>query len=99
MPETWLRVDESAHEATLRLVREKLGLDLPNIHAKQLATFTEPDRSPGERALLLSYMTFLPVEPLLTPGPEATDAQWFTLKNTNLVYFSLSIASCYFVHC
>ncbi len=27
LPETWLRVDESAHEATLRLVREKLGLD------------------------------------------------------------------------
>jgi len=80
LPETWLRVDESAHEATLRLVREKLGLDLPNIHAEQLATFTEPDRSPGERALSLSYMTFLPVEPLLTPGPGATDAQWFTLK-------------------
>lgn len=37
LPETWLRVDESAHEATLRLVKEKLGLDLPNVHAEQLS--------------------------------------------------------------
>lgn len=80
LPETWLRVDESAHEATLRLVKEKIGLDLPNVHAEQLATFTEPNRSPGERALSLSYMTFLPSYPTLQPGPGALDAQWFTLK-------------------
>ena len=80
LPETWLRVDDSAHDATLRLVKEKLGLDLPNIHAEQLATFTEPNRSPGERALSLSYMTFLPTQPVLHPGPGALDAQWFTLK-------------------
>lgn len=80
LPETWLRVDESAHDATLRLVKEKLGLDLPNIHAEQLATFTEPNRSPGDRALSLSYMTFLPTQPVLHPGPGALDAQWFALK-------------------
>lgn len=80
LPETWLRINESAHDATLRLVKEKLGLDLPDVHAEQLATFTDPSRSPEERALSLSYMTFLPQQPLLNPGPGATDAQWFTLQ-------------------
>ena len=79
LPETALRTDESAHEAALRLVREKIGLALPAVHAEQLATFTAPDRVPGERALALSYMTFLPQRPQLVSGNGANDAQWFAL--------------------
>lgn len=92
LPETWLRINESAHDATLRLVKEKLGLDLPDVHAEQLATFTDPKRSPGERALSLSYMTFLPQQPLLNPGPGTIDAQWFTLQKqkSGLFYFKNS---------
>lgn len=79
LPETAMQRSESAHDAALRLVREKLGLRLPAVHAEQLATFTAPDRAPGERALSLSYMVFLPARPTLVPGPGASDAAWFTL--------------------
>jgi ADP-ribose pyrophosphatase YjhB (NUDIX family) len=79
LPETAMRVHEGAHEAALRLVREKIGLSLSAVHAEQLATFTAPDRVPGNRALSLSYMTFLPDRPKLVPGPGTTDAQWFAL--------------------
>jgi ADP-ribose pyrophosphatase YjhB (NUDIX family) len=79
LPETAMRVHESAHEAALRLIREKIGLDLSAFHAEQLATFTAPDRAPGERALSLSYMIFLPQLPELTPGPGALAAAWFAL--------------------
>lgn len=80
LPETHMQASEGAHVAALRLVREKLGLALPLIHAEQLATFTAPDRVPGERALSLSYMVFLPTRPALIPGPGANDVAWFALQ-------------------
>lgn len=79
LPETAMQSTESAHQAALRLVREKIGLQLPAVHAEQLATFTAPDRAPGERALSLSYMVFLPTRPRLIAGAGASDVAWFTL--------------------
>ncbi|MGY5339989.1 NUDIX domain-containing protein [Levilactobacillus spicheri] len=78
LPETTLRFNESADEAALRLVREKIGLNLDSFHTEQLATFTHPRRTPQQRTLSLAYMTFLPELPALTPGYEATAAKWFT---------------------
>ncbi|WP_203649287.1 NUDIX domain-containing protein [Secundilactobacillus yichangensis] len=80
LPETVMRTDESADEAALRLVREKIGLKLASFHTEQLATFTHPERTPGQRTLSLAYMTFLPEMPDLTPGYGATDARWFSMR-------------------
>ncbi len=80
LPETAMREGESAHEAALRLVREKIGLRLDAGYAEQLATFTAADRDPSERALSLSYMIYLPQRPPLVPGPGASDAEWFALS-------------------
>ncbi|HJE86174.1 MAG TPA: NUDIX domain-containing protein [Levilactobacillus hammesii] len=78
LPETTMRFNESADDAALRLVREKIGLRLDSFHTEQLATFTHPRRAPEPRALSLAYMTFLPERPALTPGYGATAAKWFT---------------------
>ncbi|GAX05164.1 NUDIX family hydrolase [Secundilactobacillus pentosiphilus] len=83
LPETVMRTDESADEAALRLVREKIGLKLASFHTEQLATFTHPERTPGQRTLSLAYMTFLPEMPALTPGYGATDAEWFSMASAN----------------
>lgn len=80
LPETTLRDDESADDAALRLVREKIGLTLDSFHTEQLATFTHPHRTPGLRAVALAYMTFLPQMPPLTPGYGASDARWFCFR-------------------
>lgn len=77
LPETTLRDDESADDAALRLVREKIGLTLDSFHTEQLATFTHPHRTPGRRTVALAYMTFLPQMPPLVPGYGASDARWF----------------------
>lgn len=77
LPETTMRFNESADDAALRLVREKIGLALDGFHTEQLATFTHPRRTPGQRTLSLAYMTFLPELPVLTAGYGATAAQWF----------------------
>ena len=80
LPETLLREGESAHDASLRLVKEKIGLELSDIHSEQLATFTAPERNPDYRALSLSYMIFLPQNLKLIPGPGAKDVSWFSVK-------------------
>ncbi len=86
LPETFMRENESADEAALRLVREKIGMSLSNSHTEQLATFTNKLRTPGKRALSLAYMTFLPDKPALTPGYGASDARWFSMGYTDTNY-------------
>lgn len=81
LPETNLRAQESADQAAVRLVKEKIGPALPTSATEQLATFTSPHRAPGERALALAYMTFLPAVPTLAPGYGATAAAWFRLTS------------------
>lgn len=80
LPETLMRNEESADEAALRLVREKIGLKLAGSHTEQLATFTHPERTPDGRTLSLAYMTFLPEMPNLKPGYGAVDAKWFSMR-------------------
>ncbi|MFD1466057.1 NUDIX domain-containing protein [Lapidilactobacillus mulanensis] len=83
LPETFMRVNESADAAALRLVKEKIGLKLSSFHTEQLATFTAPQRSLAdeERTISLAYMTFLPERPVLRAGYGAADARWFALSN------------------
>lgn len=80
LPTTYLREDENAEEASLRLVREKIGVDLPLVNTEQLATFTDIHRS-KKRELALTYMIYLPDMPKLTPGYGADDAQWFSVAS------------------
>ena len=82
MPENVMRRHESADEAASRRSKDKSGLELSLAATEQLATFTAPDRVPGERALALAYMTFLPSMPALTPGYGASEVAWFTLRRT-----------------
>lgn len=79
LPTTFLRADESADMAARRLVREKLGLDLPRVYTEQLATFTQVERTAGERELALTYMVYLPTKPKLIPGNGAQAVDWFAI--------------------
>lgn len=55
-------------------------MSIPHGATEQLATFTDPNRVSGERALALAYMTFLPAMPKLKPGYGATEARWFAFN-------------------
>ncbi len=59
-----MRTDESADEAALRLVREKIGLKLASFHTESPATFTHPERTPGQRTLFTRLHDFLPECPI-----------------------------------
>lgn len=80
LPTTYLRKTENADEASLRLVREKIGVDLPLINTEQLATFTDIHRS-KKREIALTYMIYLPDMPKLVPGYGADDARWFSVHS------------------
>ncbi|MFD1670609.1 NUDIX domain-containing protein [Agrilactobacillus yilanensis] len=80
LPETFMRTQESADEAALRLIREKIGLNLSDFYTEQLATFTNQQRTSNERALSLAYMTFLPEMPALKAGYGALEARWFAFS-------------------
>lgn len=86
LPETFMRTNESADEAALRLVKAKIGMALSNSHTEQLATFTNRLRTPNQRTLSLAYMTFLPDKPKLKPGYGASDARWFSMAYTKTGY-------------
>lgn len=86
LPETFMRSDESADEAALRLIREKIGLTLAQGHTEQLATFSNQNRTPNERALSLAYMTFLPEMPPLKAGYGALEARWFAFTPSSEGY-------------
>jgi len=86
LPETFLRSNEDADESSLRLVKEKIGIELADFHTEQLGTFTHQTRYPGSRSLSLSYMTFLPNMPKLNPGNGTTDACWFAMSFNEFQY-------------
>lgn len=80
LPTTILRPDENAEEASLRLIREKIGINLPDFYTEQLATFSNIHRSPNHREIALTYMTYLPHMTELKAGYGAKDAEWFTVE-------------------
>ena len=99
LPTTILRKNESAEEASLRLIREKIGINLPDFSTEQLATFSNVNRTQKNREIALTYMTYLPKKIDLTAGYGAKDAEWFhvqysvdqyLLKYQNLIFKTLS---------
>lgn len=80
LPTTLLRPNEDAEEASLRLIREKMGIDLPDFYTEQLATFSNVNRVKEHREIALTYMTYLPYKPELTPGFGAKEVAWFAVN-------------------
>jgi ADP-ribose pyrophosphatase YjhB (NUDIX family) len=86
LPTTLLRDNENAEEASLRLIREKIGIDLPDFYTEQLETFSDVNRSQDQREIALTYMTYLPSMPDLTPGYGAKDVAWFAVGSDENSY-------------
>lgn len=80
LPATMLHNNENAEEASLRLIREKIGIQLPEFSTEQLATFSNVNRVEDHREIALTYMTYLPYMPELKAGYGAKDVQWFAVS-------------------
>lgn len=95
LPETFLRSTEDADSAALRLISDKIGVQLDSFNTEQLATFSSVVRTKSDRQLALAYMSFLPKMPELTPGVGAVNVAWVPVKalqnNFYLVHPEFSI--------
>ncbi|ADX70431.1 NUDIX hydrolase [Lactobacillus helveticus] len=90
LPETLLRSNESAEAACIRLIKDKIGVLIPDSATEQLATFTNPKRVTGERVLALAYMTFLPIMPKLKADYGAIEARWFSFNFKEKKFFLMN---------
>lgn len=76
LPGGFVLAEESVDEAARRELVEETGLALEAHHIEQLATFGEPDRDPRGRVVSVSYLAFVPSVGGVSPGSDASKAQW-----------------------
>ena len=77
-PGGFLRMNESAEECALRELKEETNLT-PG-HIEQFYTFTDVDRDPRERVITIAYFALIKKSEV-TGGDDASDAQWFKVKD------------------
>jgi len=72
---------EGIDEASNRILNEMTGIE--NLYLKQLRAFGEVNRYPDKRVITLSYYALVkPGNYTLTPGDDASAAEWFLLSES-----------------
>lgn len=77
--------DESVDESARRVLRQLTGLD--NIYIRQLGTFGDVDRDPGDRVVSVAYFALLDVSELDSRETERHGAEWFDVNDLPVLGF------------
>ena len=82
----WLRKDESADDAALRILFELTSLD--NIYLEQLKAFTDPNRVNGRRVITIAYYTLVNREDYnIKASTTLIEAKWYKINDRpNLIF-------------
>ncbi|MNQ79958.1 bifunctional nicotinamide mononucleotide adenylyltransferase/ADP-ribose pyrophosphatase [compost metagenome] len=76
----WLRKDESADDAALRILFELTSLD--NIYLEQLKAFTDPNRVNGRRVITIAYYTLVNREDYnIKASTTLIEAKWYKIND------------------
>lgn len=84
LPGGFLRMDETADECIRRELKEETSLS-PEV-IDQFGVFTEVNRDPRERVLSIAYYSLVKKSDV-KGGDDASDAQWFDLKQLPVLAF------------
>ncbi|MDW3646886.1 MAG: NUDIX domain-containing protein [Bacteroidia bacterium] len=80
LPGGFILYSEGIDEASNRILNEMTGIE--NLYLKQLRAFGEVKRYPDKRVITLSYYALVkPGNYTLTPGEDASAAEWFLLSD------------------
>lgn len=80
LPGGFIKYTENIEDASARILRERTGVE--NLYMEQLGAFGDINRFPGKRVITIVYFAFVkPGQHKINPGPNASDASWFKLKD------------------
>ncbi|MBN1115560.1 MAG: NUDIX hydrolase [Bacteroidales bacterium] len=86
LPGGFIKYSEDISEAAYRVLKEHTGVQ--DLYMEQLGAFGDIDRFPDERVITIVYYALIkPGKYEINPGPDATDAAWFSLKELPRVPF------------
>jgi ADP-ribose pyrophosphatase YjhB (NUDIX family) len=80
LPGGFIRYDEDIDTASYRVLEERTSVK--GFYMDQLGAFGDVDRFPGQRVITVVYYALIkPGKYKLNPGPDASDARWFNVKD------------------
>jgi len=88
LPGGFVDENESLERAAARELHEETGLS--GLKLEQLGAFGDPGRDPRGHTVTVAFVAFRVAEPSITPGDDAVDAQWQSLRSLDLGPLSVS---------
>lgn len=82
LPGGYVNENESLERAAARELYEETGLS--GVRLEQLAAFGDPGRDPRGHTVTIAFVTFRATETTITPGDDATEAEWQPLRSIQL---------------
>lgn len=80
LPGGFIRFDEDIEAASERVLEELTGVK--GIYMEQLGAFGDVQRFPDHRVITIAFNALVkPGSYNINPGPDATDARWFAIKD------------------
>lgn len=80
LPGGFIQVRENLDDAAKRILGEMTGAK--NVYMEQVHTFGDVDRYPIRRVITITYYALVkPGNYELKPGPDASEAKWFSIKD------------------
>ncbi len=82
LPGGFVNDNETLERAAARELYEETGLS--GVRLEQLGAFGDPGRDPRGHAISIAWVTFRVAEPSLSPGDDAAEAEWCSMRGLDL---------------